>query len=136
MNRVQLSGRLTKDVSISYSNNGNSVARITLAVDRAVKKGDKWEHEADFIPCVAFGKKAEFLEKYFKKGSFAIVSGSIKTGNYEKEDGTKVYTTDIWIDDVEFGGSKAEDSNSAPAVKSTDGFMNVPDSIDEKLPFD
>jgi single-strand DNA-binding protein len=135
MNKVQLSGRLTKDVTVTYSGNGNSIARITLAVDRTVKKGDKWEHEADFIPCVAFGKKAEFLERYFKKGSFAIVSGNIKTGSYEKEDGTKVYTTDVWIEDVEFGGSKNEGSDSAPAAKSNDGFMSIPDGIEEEMPF-
>lgn len=135
MNKVQLSGRLTKDVAVAYSNNGNAIARITMAVDRTVKKGDKWEHEADFIPCVAFGKKAEFLERYFKKGSFAIISGNIKTGSYEKEDGTKVYTTDVWVDNVEFGGSKSEGSDNAPNQKSDDGFMNIPDSIDEELPF-
>lgn len=135
MNKVQLSGRLTKDVAVTYSGNGNSIARITLAVDRTVKRGDKWEHEADFISCVAFGKKAEFLEKYFKKGSFVIVSGNIKTGSYDKEDGTKVYTTDVWIDDVEFGGSKVDSDSAAPA-KSDDGFINVPDGIpDEELPF-
>lgn len=137
MNRVDLSGRLTKDPVISYSQGGSSVARFTLAVDRTVKRGDAWEHEADFIGCVAFGKKAEFVEKYFHKGDFAIVTGNIKTGSYDK-DGTKVYTTDVWADNVEFGGSKQsanEGSVPAPAKARDDGFMNIPDGIDEELPF-
>jgi single-strand DNA-binding protein len=134
MNRVDLSGRLTKDPMVSYSQGGSSVARFTLAVDRTVKRGDAWEHEADFINCVAFGKKAEFVEKYFHKGDFAIVTGNIKTGSYDK-DGTKVYTTDVWADNVEFGGGK-QASNDAPVPERTDnGFVNVPDGIDEELPF-
>lgn len=133
MNRVELSGRLTKAPVISYSQNGSSVARFVLAVDRAVKRDDKWEHEADFIPCVCFGKKAEFVEKYFDKGSFAIVTGSIKTGSYEK-DGIKHYTTDVWAENVEFGGSKAE-NGGASTTSGSDGFMNIPDGIDEEVPF-
>ena len=137
MNRVELTGRLTKDPAISYTQNGGSVASFTLAVDRSVKKGDEWVHEADFIRCVAFGKKAEFVEKYFKKGSFAVVSGSVKTGSYDK-DGAKVFTTDVWVENVEFGGGKSEaDTNeSTQGTDIGDGFMNIPDGVDEEVPFD
>ena len=137
MNSVQLAGRLTRDPEVRYTDGGSTVARISLAVDRTVKKGDKWEREADFISCVAFGRKAEFLEEYFNKGSFAIIKGNIKTGSYTKEDGTKVYTTDVWIEDVEFGGAKSESvqTNGQSASSANDGFMNIPDGIDEELPF-
>lgn len=137
MNRVELTGRLTKDPAISYTQNGGSVASFTLAVDRSVKKGDEWVHEADFIRCVAFSKKAEFVEKYFKKGSFAVVSGSIKTGSYDK-DGAKVFTTDVWVENVEFGGGKSETdtSESTQGTDIGDGFMNIPDGVDEEVPFD
>lgn len=138
MNRVELTGRLTKDPVINYSQNGGTVTSFTLAVDRSVKKGDEWVREADFIRCVAFGKKAEFVEKYFNKGSFAVVSGSIKTGSYDK-DGITVYTTDIWVENVEFGGAKNEADTERPtpaaATDIGDGFMNIPDEIDEELPF-
>jgi len=137
MNRVELTGRLTKDPTISYGQNGNSVARFSVAVDRTVKRDNEWVHEADFINCVAFGKKAEFVEKYFIKGSFIVVTGSIKTGKYEKE-GVTHYTTDVWVDNVEFGGSKAENGTAEPRPErkvDADGFMNIPDGIDEELPF-
>lgn len=137
MNRVELSGRLTRTPVINYSQNGSTVARFSLAVDRTVKRGDNWEHEADFISCVCFGKKAEFLEKYFDKGSFAIVTGSIKTGSYDK-DGVKHYTTDVWVDNIEFGGGKSdntENTSSSVASDVGDGFMNIPDGIDEEVPF-
>lgn len=137
MNRVELSGRLTRTPVISYSQNGSTVARFSLAVDRTVKRGDNWEHEADFISCVCFGKKAEFLEKYFDKGSFAIVTGNIKTGSYDK-DGVKHYTTDVWVDNIEFGGGKSdntENTSSSVASDVGDGFMNIPDGIDEEVPF-
>lgn len=137
MNRVELSGRLTRTPEIRYSQNGSTVARFSLAVDRTVKRGDNWEHEADFISCVCFGKKAEFLEKYFDKGSFAIVTGNIKTGSYDK-DGVKHYTTDVWVDNIEFGGGKSdntENTSSSVASDVGDGFMNIPDGIDEEVPF-
>lgn len=134
MNRVELSGRFTREPEIRYSQGGSSVARFTLAVDRTVKKDNEWVHEADFIGCVAFGKKAEFVEKYFKKGSFAVVTGSIKTGSYEK-DNQKIYTTDVWCDNVEFAGSKSDGSGNDSAKKDSDGFMNIPDDIEEELPF-
>lgn len=133
MNRVDLTGRLARNPEIRYSQGGSSVASFTVASDRTVKKGDEWVREADFIKCVAFGKTAEFVEKYFKKGSFIVVTGSIKTGSYEKEDGTKVFTTDVWVEKAEFGGSKSE--NTEQSNNRDDGFINIPDGIDEELPF-
>lgn len=136
MNIVLEAGRFARDPEVRYTDGGSTIARFSLAVNRSVKKGDKWEQEADFIPCVAFGKKAEFIEKYFKKGSFAIVKGNIKTGSYAKEDGTKVYTTDVWVEDIDFGGAKSDNSQPVGDAKpNSDGFMNIPDGIDEELPF-
>ena len=144
MNRVDLTGRLTRNPEIRYSQGSSSIASFTVAVDRTVKKGDEWVRDADFIKCVAFGKTAEFIEKYFKKGSFIVVSGSIKTGSYDKDDGTKVHTTDVWVEKAEFGGSNAS-GDAAGGFSSTDrqnprgadndGFMSIPDGIDEELPF-
>jgi len=141
MNRVELSGRFARDPDLRYTDVGSTVARFSLAVDRTVKKNDEWVHEADFISCVAFGKTAEFIEKYFNKGSFIIVLGNIKTGSYTNKDNVKVYTTDVLVEKAEFGGGKAENSsctdNNAGSQQPTsdDGFMNIPDGIDEELPF-
>lgn len=138
MNNVELSGRLTRDVDLRTGE--HSSARFSLAVDRTIKRNDKWEHEADFINCVAFGQQAEFIEKYFKKGDFMIVSkGNIKTGSYTNKDGVKVYTTDVIVERAEFGGGKADKSNTGNDATApdpnNDGFMNIPDGIDEELPF-
>ncbi len=141
MNNVILSGRLTRDPEVRHSQNGNEekvVARYTLAVDRIYSK----ENQADFINCVEFGKLAEFAEKYFYKGIKLIVRGRIQTGSYTNRDGVKVYTTDIIVESHEFAESKrtseqnsnAPISNDVPAVGS-DGFMNIPDGLDEELPF-
>ena len=131
MNKVILMGRLTKDVETRYSGE-TAIARYTLAVDRKYKKDG--EATADFINCVAFGKSGEFAEKYLKKGMKIAITGRIQTGSYDK-DGTKVYTTDIVVEEHEFCESKGQ-SNDRP-VPSTDegGFMNIPDGIDEELPF-
>lgn len=138
MNSVQLVGRLTRDPDVRYLDNGASVARFTLAVDRRFKKdgGD----EADFISCVAFGKTADFLEKWFRKGQRLGLTGRIQTGSYTNKDGQKVYTTDVVVENVEFVESKA---SSAPVARQpaggytdSDGFMNIPDDVeDEGLPF-
>lgn len=141
MNSVILSGRLTRDPEVRHSQNGNEekvVARYTLAVERIYSK----ENQADFINCVEFGKLAEFAEKYFYKGIKLIVRGRIQTGSYTNRDGVKVYTTDIIVESHEFAESKrtseqnsnAPISNDVPAVGS-DGFMNIPDGLDEELPF-
>lgn len=144
MNKVILIGRLTRDCDLKHSQTGQTVAKFTLAVDRRFKKDN--EQSADFIFCTAFGKTAEFCEKYAHKGvKFALV-GRIQTGSYDK-DGTKVYTTDVIVDEMEFAESKkaqAENTGTAPIppesggfadVPEDDGFMNVPEGIDDELPF-
>ena len=138
MNSVQLSGRLTRDIELRIGDNGNASARFSVAVDRTVKRNDEWVHEADFINCVAFGKTAEFIEKWFSKGSFIILSGNIKTGSYTNKDGVKIYTTDVFVEKAEFGGSKSNNetqSSEQKPAQSQDGFMNISDGIDEELPF-
>ncbi len=144
MNRVILMGRLTRDPNISYAQKDNSaIARFTLAVDRRVaKSNDSNQQTADFISCVAFGKQAEFIEKYLRQGTKVALEGRIQTGSYTNKDGQKVYTTDILVDNIEFaesknaqGGGNAQ-SYERPQPSGTDsGFMNIPDGIDEELPF-
>ena len=153
MNKVILMGRLTRDPEVRYSagNNSMAVARYTLAVARRFRRDG--ENNADFIGCVAFGKSAEFAEKYLRQGTKIIVTGRIQTGSYTNRDGQKVYTTDVVVEDQEFAESKAAASESgmmrqsapspmaaspmpSPAqASSADGFMNIPDGIDEELPF-
>jgi single-strand DNA-binding protein len=139
MNKVILIGRLTRDPEIRYTTNGDdqkAVARYTLAVDRFGK-----DKTADFIGCVTFGKSAEFAEKYLHKGTKIAIEGRIQTGSYEKQDGTKVYTTNVIVEKHEFVESKAASSGSASTAAETapevsaDGFMSIPDGIDEALPF-
>ena len=146
MNKVILMGRLTRDPDIRYSTGENStaVARYTLAVDRRFKRDS--EQTADFINCVAFGRSAEFAEKYLHQGTKIAITGRIQTGSYTNRDGNKVYTTDVVVEDQEFAESKnasgSGTSYSAPqqnqesaSPMSDDGFMNIPDGIDEELPF-
>lgn len=144
MNKVILMGRLTRDPEVRYSQGANqtAVARFSLAVDRRFKRDG--EQDADFINCVAFGKTGEFLEKYGRKGTKFVVEGRIQTGSYTNKDGVKVYTTDVVVENVEFAESKNASggndggyvgASSAPAVGAGDGFMNIPDGIDEELPF-
>ncbi len=149
MNRVILMGRLTRDPNISYSQSGDNmaIARFTLAVDRRGRRQDGADQQnADFIGCVCFGRQAEFAEKYLRQGTKVAVTGRIQTGSYTNKDGQKVYTTDVVLDDIEFAESKnaqgGGDSNysyqapSRPAPSAAgDGFMNIPDGIDEELPF-
>ena len=146
MNRAILMGRLTRDPEVRYSSGERSmaIARYTLAVDRGFKRGDSSEQNADFIPCVAFDKAGEFAERYFRQGMRVLVSGRIQTGSYTNKEVQKVYTTEVIIDTQEFADSKgASDGSSSyqastrpsPASASTDGFMNIPDGIDEELPF-
>lgn len=139
MNSIQLVGRFTADPDVRYTEGGLSVARFTLAVDRRFKKEDG--PTADFPRCVAFGKTAEFIEKYFSKGMRIGVTGRIQTGSYENKDGVKVYTTDVLVENCEFVESKASTEHKDDAGSSGfgqadgDGFMNIPDGIDEELPF-
>lgn len=134
MNKTLLIGRTTKDPDVRYSQGEQSmaIARFNLAVDRIYKK--EGEQSADFISCVAFGKTAEFIEKYVFKGTKIAVEGRIQTGSYTNKDGNKVYTTDVVVEQVEFAGAKT-DSESA-AKGSNDDFMNVADGLDDEgLPF-
>lgn len=142
MNKVILIGRLTRDPEVRYSQGENAtcIARLTLAVDRRFKKeGD--QQTADFISCVAFGKNGEFFEKYGKKGVKFAITGRIQTGSYTNKDGAKVYTTDVVVEEQEFAESKSSGDSSqqattpSPASDPGDGFMNIPDGIDEELPF-
>lgn len=178
MNKVILMGRLTRDPEVRYSQGDNAmaIARYTLAVDRRFNRGGD-ENSADFIGCVAFGKSAEFAERYLHKGTKLLVTGRIQTGSYTNKDGVKVYTTDVVVEDQEFAESKNNAGNNdggynggaygggnyggnnyggnsyggnsygggngynggatrrpEPAA-AADGFMNIPDGIDEELPF-
>ena len=140
MNKVILIGRLTRDPEVrwSQSNEPMAIARYSLAVDRKFKR--EGEQEADFINCVAFGKQGEFVERYLYKGMKIAVTGRIQTGSYtDKETGKKVYTTDIVVEEHEFCESKqnneAQRPAPAPSMTGADGFMNIPDGIDEELPF-
>ena len=173
MNKVILMGRLTRDPEVRYTQGDNPmcIARYTLAVDRRFSRGGNNDgNNADFIPCVCFGKTAEFVEKYLKKGTKMAVTGRIQTGSYTNRDGVKVYTTEVVVEDQEFAESKNASGNGsyggnggynggnnngggssrggnyggraeqAPAQDagssdSLDGFMNIPDGIDEELPF-
>ena len=146
MNKVILMGRLTRDPEVRYSQGENStaIARYTLAVDRRFRRNNDGEQSADFIGCVAFGRSAEFAEKYFRQGLKVIVTGRIQTGSYTNRDGNKVYTTDVVVEDQEFAESKAASQANGnnytparpePSAASGDGFMNIPDGIDEELPF-
>ena len=143
MNKVTLIGRITRDPEVRYSQGDNAmaIARYTLAVDRRFKR-DGDEQTADFISCVAFGKQGEFAEKYLHKGMKIAVNGRIQTGSYTNKDGVKVYTTDVVVEEHEFCESKGSSNGNsgesgyrpAPAT-SEDGFMNIPDELDEELPF-
>lgn len=144
MNKVILMGRLTRDPDIRYSQSGDNmaIARYTLAVDRRGRKQDNGSDQqtADFIGCVTFGKNAEFAEKYLRQGTKIAITGRIQTGSYTNRDGQKVYTTDVVVDEQEFAESKKETQDNAPSAPTYgtpdgDGFMNIPDGIDEELPF-
>ncbi len=149
MNKAMLIGRLTRNPEVRYSQGESStaIARFTLAVDRRFRRPGE-NSEADFIGCVAFGKQAEFVEKYFKQGMKMVLVGRIQTGSYTNKDGQKVYTTDIVAEEIEFAESKGSGSEGGfqsngsqsgfrpePSLAMGDGFMNIPDGIDEELPF-
>ena len=150
MNKVILMGRLTRDPEVRYSagENALAIARYTLAVDRRFRRDG--EATADFINCISFGRTAEFAEKYYRQGLKIVVSGRIQTGSYTNRDGQKVYTTEVVVEEQEFAESKSASDNyaashpqtsapapsmPAPGAARADGFMNIPDGIDEELPF-
>ncbi len=146
MNKVILMGRLTRDAEVRYSQGDAStaVARFSLAVDRRFKR-DGDDQSADFINCVAFGRTGEFMERFGRKGTKFLVEGRIQTGSYTNKDGQRVFTTDVVVEQVEFAESKSSnDGNNGgyvptnrptPSGAAGDGFMNIPDGIDEELPF-
>ena len=143
MNKVILMGRLTKNPEIRYTKGEKAmaVARYTLAVDRRFGRKDG-EQTADFVPCVAFGKAAEFAEKYFHQGLKIAVTGRIQTGSYTNREGNKISTSDVIVEEQEFADSKAaggsaevNNSKRTGSQEADDGFMNIPDGIDDELPF-
>ena len=150
MNRVILMGRLTRDPEIRYSQGERSmtIAKYTLAVDRRGRKNQDNDQAADFGNCVAFDRAGEFAEKYLRQGMRVLVSGRLQTGSYVNKEGQKVYTTDVILDDQEFADSKgaasemggysqaAPSQRPAPTSAVGDGFMNIPDGVeDDGLPF-
>lgn len=130
MNKAILMGRLTKDPEVRYTNGGKTIGSFSIAVDRRFKS--EGQPEADFFTCVTFGKQAEFVEKYLKKGTKILLSGQIQNNNYEK-DGVKHYNTQIVVDEIEFAESKRSQSEE-PSSKD-DGFMAIPDDAGDELPF-
>ena len=148
MNKVILMGRLTRDPEVRYSQgeNATAVARYTLAVDRRYNRNND-EQSADFINCVAFGRNGEFAEKYLRKGTKIAATGRIQTGSYTNKDGMKVYTTEVIVEEQEFAESRAESEanrgmyqqsapSPAPSAPAGDGFMNIPDGVEDVgLPF-
>ncbi len=143
MNKVILMGRLTRDPEVRYSQGDNAmaIARYTLAVDRRQTRSQDNQQTADFISIIAFNKAGEFAEKYLHKGTKVVVTGRIQTGSYTNKDGQTVYTTDVVAEDQEFAESKNNGSNdgfqngaSRPQA-ANEGFMNIPEGIDEDLPF-
>lgn len=144
MNSVNLTGRFTRDPEVRYTDGGSSIARFSVACDRRYKQ--EGGPTADFISCVAFGKTAEFIEKYFRKGMKIEISGRIQTGSYTNQEGNKVYTTDVVAEQVGFAESRAASQETQGSNGNTndstggfdpedDGFMNIPDGIDEEMPF-
>lgn len=157
MNKVILMGRLTRDPEVRYSQGASqtAVARFSIAVDRRFKR--EGEPDADFFNCTAFGKQAEFVERYLHKGIKILLSGRVQNDNYTNKEGQMVYSVRVMVDEIEFAESKnasggnaggfgnaggynnggyAGGGNSAPAPSGAgDGFMNIPDGIDEELPF-
>ena len=133
MNKWIGTGRLTSDPEVRYSQgeNATAIARYTLAVDR---KYNREQQSADFIGCVAFGKSGEFAEKYLRKGMKIAVTGRIQTGSYTNKEGQKVYTTDIVVEEQEFCESKGQAQETQPKADA-DGFMQLPDSMEEEFPF-
>lgn len=150
MNKTILMGRLTRNPDVRYSQGEKStcVARYTLAVNRRFRK--EGEADADFINCVAFGRQGEFAEKYLKQGTKIVIAGRIQTGNYTNRDGVKVYTTDVVVEEQDFAESKAAASGQGtgqkpvepkptavnqPPVDAGEGFMTIPEGIEEELLF-
>ena len=142
MNKFIGMGRLTRDPDIRHTSTDSgedlTIARYTLAIDRRGRQKEG-QQTADFISCVAMGRQGEFAEKYLWQGTKIVIEGHIQTGSYMNKEGQKVYTTDVYVDAQEFAESKAkpEDSETQeePTEKADDGFMNIPEGIENNLPF-
>ena len=144
MNRVILMGRLTRDPEMRYGQSGSGIASFSLAVDRRFKR--EGQPEADFFNCTAFGKLGEFVEKYLRKGTKVVLEGEIQNNNYTNKEGQMVYNVQIIANNIEFAESKnasgsgdvsysAPATDAAPSTDAGNGFMNIPDNVDEELPF-
>lgn len=137
MNKAILMGRLTRDPEVRYSQGENAmaIARYTVAVDRRFAKDS--QQSADFISCVCFGKSAEFAEKWLKQGIKICITGRIQTGSYTNKEGVKVYTTEVVVEDQEFAESKRnqEGASGIPTPANADGFMSIPEGVEDELPF-
>jgi single-strand DNA-binding protein len=135
MNKVIMIGRLTRDPEVRYSNEGSAVSKFSLAVDRRYKR--EGQPGADFFNCVAFGKTAEFTEKYLKKGTKVVLEGELQNNNYTNKDGQKVYGMQIVVNSLEFAESKSSSNSDRESTQQSDSndFMNVPDVAEEELPF-
>lgn len=147
MNKVIFMGRLTRDPELRYgSQNNTAIARFSLAVDRRFKRDG--QPTADFFNCTAFGKTAEFVDKYLKKGTKVVLDGEVQNDNYTDKDGKMVYGTQIIVNNIEFAESKAASQQGGgdftpaptgapepPVTPPDDGFMNVPDGVDDEIPF-
>ena len=138
INRVILMGRLTRDPDIRYAQGSTTaIARFTLATDRDYQREGE-ERRADFISCIAFDKKAELIEKHFRKGNLIAIEGRIQAGSYTNKDGQTVYTTDVIVDKVSFTGEKREETpqqQAQPSVDTGGEFMSIPEGVIEELPF-
>ena len=136
MNKIILMGRLTKDPEVRYTQGENSIAiaSFSLAVNRKFKK--EGEPEADFFNCTAFGRLGEFVEKYLKQGAKILLVGRVQNNNYTNKEGQKVYGVQIMADEIEFAESKKQDAagENAPLV-TKDGFFNIPQGMEEEMPF-
>ena len=137
MNKTILLGRLTRDPEVRYSqgDNATAIARFSLAVNRKFKNADG-NYDADFPNCIAFGKQAEFIEKYFRKGDMIALTGRLQTGSYTNKDGVKVYTTDVVVEEVEFAGGKSNNGDTQNNIPKDTSFNNIPDDADDgEMPF-
>lgn len=140
MNKAILMGRLTRDPEVRYSQGAEplAIARWVLAIDRRGRRDASGNDQtADFIPCVAFGARAEFAEKYFRQGIKIVLAGRIQTGSYTNKEGRKVYTTEVIVEEVDFAESRRSSGLDGPAPSSTEdgGFMSIPEGIENDLPF-
>lgn len=144
MNKLILMGRLTRDPEVTYAQGQDgsyAIARFSIAVDRKFKR--QGEPDADFFNCIAFRRQAEFVERYLRKGTKMLITGTVQNNNYTNRDGQKVYSVQVIVEELEFAESKSVGNNeqqpyqSQPSTASSvgDGFMNIPDGFDEELPF-